>query len=347
MLGFEPYLDQLYGILLGVALTVLFEHVIVREISIFWRKIMYKRINKHLEKLGPMLEPIKILQAGKLGPASVHIHIAGYKKVPKEVHNIIEAHTQQFKEQGFSNNRILSVGKILFIRKGKDEKVNIDILGYLSSYYHFLATNANIKLRNDLTEDEKKWVISRIPDQEHFDPNIPVDEFANPLSVEVLLLCEAGKKAVLTRRSRLTVFRGDMIGPSVMETVSPELMEGSPEKGEIDVFRTIKRGIEEELGIKEHELKHIYITSLDFDKEVFDYKFTAIATTYLSEAEIKRRYELAVPKDKYENTELLFLNFPVSKREIGKLYGKLSPEAVACIHVAAEIQKNWIPSEEL
>ena len=324
-------------ILLTVSITVLatlFVEYSVKRIRSKTEKRRYRAIEENIPGIAERLYPLKILQSGRLKQDSIKIFITGQQKMPEEIKNMINAHKKDFEDSlGFYNGTIFGVSKINFDRIGEEETPRITIYGSPVTYFHFLVTNANVELRNDLSEDEKAWLANKTYGSE---PQFPIPGFANPLSVEVLLLCDGGKRAVLTRRSGRTVFRGGRVGASVMETVSPVLSEGASGTGEIDIFEVIKRGIKEELGVDRDEIQEdsIRITSLAFDDEVYDYKFTAVATSLLSETELRQRFSIGISKDRYENSELLFFDFPLTVDEIENSAERFSPEAVAVLIMA-------------
>lgn len=121
------------------------------------------------------------------------------------------------------------------------------------------------------------------------------------------------------------------------------LSEGASRIEEIDLFKTVKRGIKEELGVDRDEIQEdsIFITSLAFDEEVYDYKFTAVATSLLSETELRHRFSMGIPKDRYENSELLFFDFPLTVDEIENSTERFSPEAVASLIMAQALFNGW------
>ncbi len=336
---YNSYLDTFITIILTVILTLIAEYFI-NQVKKKLEKIKIETIGKNLSKINELINPLTIVQFGKFTPGSIEIHVIGSKSPSEDVKKIIEAHKSDFEsELGFYDNEIFGVTKILFEKVREKEEPHLEIYGYRVYYFEFLATNANIKLRNDLNKNERDWLLSKTA---NYEPEIPIKEFANPLSVEVLLLCEGGKKVVLTKRSKTTVFRGGLIGPSVMETVSPNLSEGLNDIAQIDIFETIRRGIKEELGINKDELEDsIVILGLAFDKEVFDYKFIVLAETLLSEEEIKSRFNMGIPRDRYENPELLIYDFPFPIKNILNSKQKYSPEAVACLILSIAFLKGW------
>ncbi len=239
---------------------------------------------------------------------------------------------------GKYDNDIFGVTDIYYFRRGEKEDKFLAIKGRRAKYFEFLATNANVRMRKDFDKEDSAWIKQKIRE---VDPSVPIPEFANALSVQVLLLCENGTKAVMGMRSEKTVFRGGKISPSVEETVSPTLEGKETLDTEINIFEVIKRGIKEELGIDAEEINEIYVTSFAFDHEVLDYKFTAIATTSLSQKEIDGRFNMAIPKDKWENKELKFIDYPIKSLDLGTAKKEMNPEAIASIIMGMAVSEGW------
>ena len=298
-----------------------------------------REVERNLEKLQEAVYPMRILQFGRLDSNSISVRLLGEKGPNDYVNKIVSKHSENWASQiGAYNNYIYGVSEVNYPRKGEFEEMEIQLKGYLVKYYEFLATNANIKMRSDLNPDEQAWIKSKT---ENSDPSEPIKEFANPLSVEVILLCNDGTRAVLPTRSSKTVFRGDKLGASVMETVSPILETKDNIEREIDVFEVIKRGLKEELGINPSDLREIYVTSLAFDSEVFDYKFTVVADSKLVEGEVNARFELGLASDRWENRKLNFVKFPLDKNELSDIKKNASPEAMVSIIMAEAERFGW------
>ncbi|MGC8618745.1 MAG: hypothetical protein ACP5UZ_08455 [Thermoplasmata archaeon] len=326
---------------LTFALTILFESVRAKiKEENEKRRVRDAEIN--LEKVAEFMQPIKVLQFlpyDETKKSMISVRLLGEKHPNAYIEGIISRHRGVWeKEIGAYNNEIYGVAKVDSYRITEKEEPFIVIEGYSVKYYEFLATNANVKIRNDLDQEEKEWLNSRI---QNFDPYFPVQEFANPLSVEVLLLCENRRKAVLPVRSGKTVFRGDKLGASVMETVSPLLEVNDKINKEIDVYEVIKRGVKEELGISSEEIKGIFVTSLAFDEEVLDYKFTAVVDSILSQEEVQRRFDLGLASDRWENKILKFFKFPPDATDISEIRKNASPEAMAAVIMAEAYLYGW------
>jgi len=238
---------------------------------------------------------------------------------------------------GFYEADILAgVSDIDFLAQGYEEEPIIRIRVKPFKYFDFLATNANIKLRNDL-EPEDRAILKRYV--EKITPYKPVTLFANPLSVEVLLLCEDGRKCVLQKRSSKTVYRGGLLAPSVSETVSYN--RDKVDENRLDVFKTIVRGLKEELGLDEEYVDNIYVTSLLFDREIFDYHLTAIAITFLDEESILSIFKSGKPKDKHEYIDLQFIDFPMEKIDLNKIHKTWVPETIASYVLGVVDRYGW------
>lgn len=76
-----------------------------------------------------------------------------------------------------------------------------------------------------------------------------------------------------------------------METFYPYL-DNNRVNSEIDIFEVLRMGLKWELAIIKKEVFDIYINSLCFAKDVFDYKFTAVVKTTLSQNEIESKFKL-------------------------------------------------------
>jgi ADP-ribose pyrophosphatase YjhB (NUDIX family) len=102
----------------------------------------------------------------------------------------------------------------------------------------------------------------------------------------------------------------------------------------------VRRALNEEIGIQAEHLEEVYFTDLLFDKEVFDYKLSCVATTNLTAEQIEALYRSGFAKDKYETTEILFPRFPceVSRREVLE---KWTPEAAAAYAKAVIDRRSW------
>jgi hypothetical protein len=247
----------------------------------------------------------------------------------------VEKYSERWKSKGFYESaEIAGVTEISYPRAGERESEALHLVVRPFRYFAFLATNANVKLRNDLEEEDREWLLRQT---ENYDPNEPIPAFVNPLSVDVLLLCDEERKFVLTRRSGHTVYRGGLIGPSAAETVSTSLDQRD---GEIDLVNAVRRALNEEIGIQAEYLEEVYFTDLLFDKRVFDYKLSCVATTNLTAEQIEALYRSGFAKDKYETTDILFPRFPceVSRNEV---LANWTPEAAAAYTKAVIDRRGW------
>ena len=263
------------------------------------------------------------------------VHLERRKPLPERVEQMVKKYSELWKSKGFYESvEIAGVTEINYPRTGEQETEALRLVVKPFRYFAFLATNANVKLRNDLDEEDREWLLRQIED---CDPNEPIPAFVNPLSVEIILLCDGGRKFVLTRRSGHTVYRGGLIGPSAAETVSATL---DRRDGEIDLVNAVRRALSEEIGIQAEHLEEVYFTDLMFDKEVFDYKFTCVATTNLTAEQIEALYRNGLAKDKYETAGILFQRFPceVSRSEVLE---KWMPEAAATYAKAVVDRLGW------
>ena len=191
-------------------------------------------------------------------------------------------------------------------------------------YFEYLATNAQLCLRSDLAEDEKTW----LEDQKRGFSKLsePNAIFVNPLSVEVLLLCEDNRKLVLGQRSKLTAIRPGTLTPSASETVSLKDAR-EPQSGvllpastrEVDLCNSCFRALEEEVGIPRQMVHELCFTSLMFDRQEYDYELTAYAVTHLGEKEVQYFFDLLPGKDKWEHTKLSFRPFPIEHFDASEL----------------------------
>jgi hypothetical protein len=257
------------------------------------------------------------------------------KLLPGRVEQMVEKYSERWKSKGFYESaEIAGVTEISYPRAGERESEALHLVVRPFRYFAFLATNANVKLRNDLEEEDREWLLRQT---ENYDPNEPIPAFVNPLSVDVLLLCDEERKFVLTRRSGHTVYRGGLIGPSAAETVSTSLDQRD---GEIDLVNAVRRALNEEIGIQAEYLEEVYFTDLLFDKRVFDYKLSCVATTNLTAEQIEALYRSGFAKDKYETTDILFPRFPceVSRNEV---LANWTPEAAAAYTKAVIDRRGW------
>jgi hypothetical protein len=288
-----------------------------------------KEANKELSKLDlcptfVSLAPGRYVTEDSLDSLrNLVIKVEKKKHLHKRVEQIIEKYSDLWKNNGFYEaTEIVGVTEIRHPRIGEYETEALHLVTSPFRYFAFLATNANVKLRNDLDEKDKAWLLEQTKD---YNPSEPIPTFVNPLSVSVLLLCENRRKFVLTRRSKKTVYRGELIAPSASETVS--MLDKKKNNDEIDLVNTVKRALNEELGIQAEHLEDVHFTDLLFDKEAFDYKFTCVVETNLTAEGIKALYS-NITRDRFETIDIIFKEFPceISRNEIMTNW---VPEAIA------------------
>ena len=348
-----------YGVLINYAIIIIPTAAVTFLLTVVYERARNYLKNKrekrkrsdmenknNLTKLNNLMKPVMILQPCKLSEkGSFSIRLDETQTASERVSEIIAKYSEKWSEElGYYNNYIFGATHIDSYRLGEKEEIFISIRGRRAGYFEFLATNANVTLRKDLDKNDDAWIRSKIL---NYDPFYPISEFANPLSVEVLLLCENETKAVMSTRSEKTVFRGGKVGPSVMETVSPALEEKTILKTEINIFGVIRRGLKEELGIDSDEIEQVYLTSLAFDSEVLDYKFTAVAVTHLTQKEIENRFNLGFPKDRWENKKINFIDYPPKILDVEKIKNDWLPEAIAAMIMAMAESEGWKKLEKV
>ncbi len=233
----------------------------------------------------------------------------GWETFPGVV-KIVKTHEAQWKAEVLWDGDYLGVAQINSPRHGAEEIPEIAFTLKQRKFFEYLATNAQVCLRNDLNESEREWLES---EKGGYSQNTPNIVFVNPLSVEVLLLCKSKTKetkVVLGVRSSKTAFRPGMLQPSASEAVSMVDCTGGGD--ECDVWNACYRGLEEELGLPRQHIVKLRLTSLIFDKQEYDYELTAVAYTDLDEDSIKQNWLNVHPgKDKVENDHLEFRPFPI------------------------------------
>jgi hypothetical protein len=263
-----------------------------------------------------------VVRLGKSRPASPWLR------------GIIERNRERWLAAGYYDGQVAGVTAIQFPRSPDEEVPSVVLDTRPVGYFEFLGTNANLKLRHDLSPSDQSYLQGR---QEN--PLEPVYEFANPLSVEVLLICDRRQKFVLQRRSGKTSLRQGTLFPSVAENVS--IKQDSTASGELDVLNTVRRGMREELGVDPTLVDRVYATALCFDHEIWDYKFTFVAFTELDESSIRTGFQAGLAKDRYESAELLFFDFPLKDFRSSFSREPWGPEAgMAYIRAIAE-EYSW------
>jgi hypothetical protein len=213
------------------------------------------KANQELSRLNlyPSLESMApgkyFTEDSPISSRNLMVYLERRKLLRKRVEQMVK-YSERWKSKGFYESaEIAGVTEISYPRTGERESEALHLVVRSFRYFAFLATNANVKLRNDLEEEDREWLLRQT---ENYDPNEPIPAFVNPLSVDVLLLSDEERKFVLTRRSGHTVYRGGLIGLSAAETVSTSLDQRD---GEIDLVNTVRRALNEEIGIQAEHLE--------------------------------------------------------------------------------------------
>ncbi|NJE75384.1 hypothetical protein [Thermococcus sp. ES12] len=253
--------------------------------------------------------PLEVLQRGIFREGDIEILLENSPvKVPSDIIRLIDKYAHIWEEQGFYDEfRIGSVREIILTRRGSSEDPFVILKLQPTGYFHFLATNANLNLRKDFYEKDR--VILQTRAKQLKDPFNPIRDFANPLSVNTIVLCDKGTKTIIVKRSSRTCFRDGLWYPSAAETFS--IPHDTSEDGRPSIFSTIKRGVHEEIGIIQEDITDYYISGLFFDWEVYDYKFSAIVDTALSCEDIIGRWKLLAKDSKYEGISVNIVPFEV------------------------------------
>jgi hypothetical protein len=308
--------DYIGGLLTAIAYEQFFNWLKKRKTRMITMEAT-KRFKKYVKTMTslPTVQNFEFIQVGPengFDSDGISAIIEGGWETFPEVLKIVKTHEAQWKGEGLWNGDYLGVAQINLPRHGAEEVPEIVFILRQRKFFEYLATNAQVCLRNDLNEPERKWLES---EKATYSQNAPNVVFVNPLSVEVLLLCK-GKteetKAVLGVRSSKTAFRGGMLQPSASEAVGRADCTSGGDK--CDVLNACYRGLEEELGLPRQQIVKLCLTSLIFDKQEYDYELTAVAYTDLDEDSIKQNWLTVHPgKDKVENKEIEFRPFPIEQ----------------------------------
>ncbi len=324
----------------GVILSELL-HVLQR-----WRKHYQYRTQAHElnEKLSRLkaLEPFpKVVQKGPFNrfPEEGEIIakvVSSREKPLKKIEEIIRKYGPKWEAEGLTNGEVFGVVGIRLPREKISEAPRVLLELKPFGYYEFLATLANLKLRQDLTEAERNWVAEQV--KPFTTPLRPLPNMPHNLSVEVLLLYNNKNKMVLMKRSSKTAYRHDLIAPSASEGVTPE----KDAKGiYVDLVEVCKRALEEEQGMQREGLEDVYLTSVILDPDYFAYEVTAVATTELDEEAIRENFQIGRARDKYESDVQMFYDFPLPHSDLKSLLDSMSHQAKAAYVMAMADLHGW------
>jgi hypothetical protein len=283
-----------------------------------WRKKTTVRratdeLRRYLTRVAavPCVKDFELLQAvpgGAFESEDVSAILEPGVVVLADVKKIADNHKALWESQGKWNGRCFGVTNIRGPRHGQEESPELRFTVKGRPYFEYMATNLQLCIHNDLIDVERQWLIKE--KGKYHDLWSPNTNFVNPLSVEVLVLCENSSKIVVGSRSAATGFRAEMLQPPGSEALNEK--DINDEKTTCKLIDVCYRALDEELGLKREFVTDMKLTSLIFDLQEYDYELTALAWTGLDEKSIAENWRHAQRGlDKGENDHLEFLTFPI------------------------------------
>ena len=133
--------------------------------------------------------------------------------------------------------------------------------------------------------------------------NKPVEEFASILGMNFNLITSDGY-LIITKRSSGVNINGGIYHTSVAENLLRPT--DSDAKGAPDLFHCARRGTQEEIGV-ELDINQIEFTTFGVYPPWCQYKLIGWSQIKESKEEVLEIYKLAIPKDKWENSHLIFV----------------------------------------
>ena len=239
------------------------------------------------------------------------IYTDGSPDSPDDIADRILRHEQDMEAQREAGNQKIWDGigvgiRELTILRDKDEKnLEMVISFYKTRYAAFRATVAEVSKedRSDENSIFKKHI-------DGSDPLKPISYLARHVGVTALILT-SDKKIIMTKRSHQTSIRRGEYDVSVVEGIEPTkdvYSDGVINK--IDIFRSIKRGCDEELGFEPAD-EEISILGFGVDMKFYQYNFISIIETKLSLSQIAN-HKNGRAKDGWEN-KIHAINFDIDE----------------------------------
>jgi len=250
--------------------------------------------------------------------------------IRSSVHNEQEKHKRDTGSPVYYNGPMVAFSDLIISRTSPSEDPLLFLRFKNTDYYSFLATSMSL---NQLVPDDKGSFISvRDKYLRGTDYRKPVAEIATSFAVNLAVVTKDGYLVIGKRGQRgISCYPGCYTVP-VNECVHPK--KDAAGTGYIDVFRTAKRGINEELNV-EAENNEIVFFTLGLDTEWYFYALTGMLRSgQFTKDDIIARMSRGA-KDKWETTELYYLQFNPAKvakelRNMGTV-SRWHPVAFVCV----------------
>ena len=272
------------------------------------RYIQLKKFQWIFERFSGSFKVIEFLNVIPSNADLIDIRVVEHSDPPSDIKEIIRKHKKTWANQGIYETKVhIGVKKIIIGRKSELELPTIIINAKLFRYYWYLATNANLKLRKDITQAEYLYILRSIEDRSLAELIYnPPTKFANPLSVNIIVITK-DDYIVIQDRSSFVAIRKNVYSSSVGEAVIYE-DRCSGTKNKICIFNSIYRGLLEELGIERELIEEARILSLCFDKEQYSYRFVVLAKLNITYNDLRGFITLG-RDSRFESKKIIFKKF--------------------------------------
>jgi hypothetical protein len=125
-----------------------------------------KKANQELSRLNlyPSLESLApgkyFTEDSPVSSRNLVVSLERKKLLPGRVEQMVEKYSERWKSKGvYESAEIAGVTEISYPRAGERESEALHLVVRPFRYFAFLATNANVKLRNDLDEEDREWLL--------------------------------------------------------------------------------------------------------------------------------------------------------------------------------------------
>ena len=211
-------------------------------------------------------------------------------------------HAEQHGYPLFYNGPMVSLQSFSFTRTPSAEDPLLFLKFKITDYYTFLATA--LSLNENVTEATGKHVTIREKYLSNMNYNDPIPFIATSFGINLAIITKDDFLFYVNRsRNKGLSNYSDHFSVPVLESVHPEF--DKVEEGKLNLFKTAKRGIKEELGIDIQETS-IKLFSLVVDTAWYMYGMTGVAHINYTKDDIISRRSIGV-KDKWESSDFFFL----------------------------------------
>ncbi|HUY70160.1 MAG TPA: hypothetical protein VMV00_01165 [Candidatus Baltobacteraceae bacterium] len=283
------------------------------------------------------------------GNMALNIQFDSSIGVPPAISYLTNKYGKQMEADGIRDGKGF-VGVVNYAVNGK----NVDLICRPVTYFEHRSTDLSF-IKGPLSEEHAIWVGAQAKKS---DSNGFIPSFSNLLGMDVLVVCKSddgkGELAVFQVRSNKVIARHGMLMGSASggltlgdasllseeSMVALSRLQGDMEDGKrhnnkitsrpstdhaINIYNTCASELQQELNLKAEELTSLKLRGYIHNKSESDPDALFVATTDLTESEIRAKSASGV--DNYEYDRLLFEEFPISGSRLHEIRDNMSPQS--------------------